>query len=448
MPFRRKWSSGVKSSASILLSLLLVPALFAADGSGPRDGGPRLSFSFSERLRFVSWNNILDLDDEAEDSFSFTRHRTSIGLNLDDEKTGIAATVKLTNEFRFYVEPENVKFSFDELFVDNCYLKKTGIVGVPVAITLGRQDIILGEGFSVLEAHPLDGSRSNYFNALRFDWDMAPDQRLTGFCSYQTRTEEYFPILSDRSEDQSLLEQPEEGLCFYYSGGREKVVDIYFIRKKIEDPDGEFGESRIHAIGQRVVIPKNGGLTFTGEGVFEFGRFRGSKLTAAGGHFHADYGFAHPRLGDAHGRCGAVLLSGDNPDTPDDSEGWEPLWGRWPKWSEASIYPLIPENDGKVAYWTNFASIYGRFECSPFRGATLSLALQRLLAQEAPQGDEAFPGGNGRIRGDLLAAKLDFELYPFLTGHFAWEIFNPGSYYFSGADGFSWFRFELSYTGG
>ncbi len=437
----------MKCSASFLVSIFLVAASFAAVETDPAAGGPPLSFSFSERLRLLSWNNVLDLDDETKDSSTFTRHRSSLGLNIFHEKTGIAAAIRLTNEFRFHFEPDDTDFTFDELFVENLYLEKRGIAGVPLTLTLGRQDIILGEGFSVLEAHPLDGSRSIYFNALRLDWDVTPDQRLTGFCSYQTETEEYFPVFSDREEAQNLLEQPEEGLCLYYSGGREKTVDIYFIRKKIEDPGGDLGEITVHAVGERLVIPKTERLSFTGEGVFEFGRFRGSKLTAAGGHFHADYRFTHPSLGETHARGGAVLLSGDNPDTPDDHEGWEPLFARWPKWSESYIYTLIPENGGKVAYWSNFASVYGDFACSPFRGATLSLALHHLLAQEPPSGDAAFPGGSGRIRGNLLIAELDFKLYRFLTGHILWEIFNPGSYYFSGADGYSWFRFELSYTG-
>ncbi len=40
--------------------------------------------------------------------------------------------------------------------------------GMPLTATVGRQDIIEGVGWLVMDGTPLDGSRTVYFDAARF----------------------------------------------------------------------------------------------------------------------------------------------------------------------------------------------------------------------------------------------------------------------------------------
>ncbi len=40
-------------------------------------------------------------------------------------------------------------------------------------------------------------------------------------------------------------------------------------------------------------------------------------------------------------------MSGDDPST-DDNEGWDPLFSRWPKWSELYIYSLATEGGRRL----------------------------------------------------------------------------------------------------
>ena len=108
-------------------------------------GSENLTIDFSERLRIISWNNPITLDSSKEEGSTFTRHRTSLGLNWQFMKNG-EFYFKATNEFRIYFKPDR-NFNVHEIFVDNLYLKLRNLFKLPVTLTIGRQNIIFGEGF-------------------------------------------------------------------------------------------------------------------------------------------------------------------------------------------------------------------------------------------------------------------------------------------------------------
>jgi hypothetical protein len=53
---------------------------------------------------------------------------------------------------------------------DNLYVQADKPGGLPVKLKLGRQDIVLGNGWLMLDGTPLDGSRTIYLDALRATW--------------------------------------------------------------------------------------------------------------------------------------------------------------------------------------------------------------------------------------------------------------------------------------
>jgi len=120
-------------------------------------------------------------------------------------------------------------------------------------------------------------------------------------------------------------------------------------------------------------------------------------------------------------------------------EGWDPVFSRWPKWSEGYIYTLIKES--RVAYWSNLDSIYGALGFDFGQRANATLTVHRLGASHSLPG--AFPGGTGLDRGSLVVGRLNFVISRRLAGHLHWEHFRPGNFYAPGASGFHWIRFEL-----
>ena len=135
---------------------------------------PRLKFSFWERIRQESWDNTMSLNDGATDSSAYLRLRTSlIGQWRPGENWEV--NLRLTNENRYYLAPKSdpklkKNFDFNEVFVDQLNVKWKNPGRLPLTVTLGRQELMLGEGFLIFDGGPLDGSRSAYFNGLRLDY--------------------------------------------------------------------------------------------------------------------------------------------------------------------------------------------------------------------------------------------------------------------------------------
>jgi hypothetical protein len=398
----------------------------------------KFKVSFIERFRFVGWDNAINLSDGSSEVYAFTRHRTSLMAQWFPNKE-LEFAVKLTNEFRMYLSPKAREFEISEIIFDQLYVKWQNVGKLPLTLTLGRQNIILGEGFLVMDGHPLDGSRSIYFNAARLDYRLSPNHQLTAFFTYQPETDDILPVI--HSQDTQLIEKPEQGIGLYYTGTFKKAsVEAYFIRKDVDGTDERPVESGINALGARIGFPLSAALSLTSEGTYQFGSWGDYDRSAWGGYFHLDY-----KLGERVPlfrtlTLGGIYLSGDDPST-DKMEGWDALFSRWPKWSESYIYTLIRENG--VAYWSNFNSIYLSLLMDFTERMNLTLTWHRMGAVET--GAAEFPGGTGKTRGDLIIAKLDFKINKYFSGHFLWEYFNPGNFYFNGASSFNWLRFELMY---
>lgn len=403
---------------------------------------PRIKFSFTERFRMVTWDNAVSLSDSVGGGNSFTRHRTRVmgqWYPVDDLELALG----LTNEFRYYFVPENREFSFGEVIIDQLYTKYNSKVGIPGTLTLGRQNIILGEGFIVMDGNPLDGSRSIYFNAVRFDWRVGRENTLTLFYAHQQDIDDMLPIIHD--EEVRLVEQPEVGLAAYFSGTLSPLsLDAYFIRKNIEDTDDNPTSSHINCLGARVHMPiVGGGLTVTGEGGYQFGNFGEVDRLAFGGYLHTDYTTTWAPYFPHTLTVGGIYLSGDDPST-DNWEAWDPMFARWPKWSESYIYTEIKERG--VAYWSNLISLYCQAQFTMSENISFTCGYHHLMAPEKPTVYDPFPGGTGKTRGDLVIGKLSYQLNAQFSGHVVWETFEPGDFYFSDADGYNWARAELMLT--
>ncbi|MBU2438006.1 MAG: hypothetical protein KKC69_02515 [Acidobacteria bacterium] len=399
-------------------------------------------FGFSHRFRFVTWDNPIHLDRNHGSGSTFTRHRTSFSVSYQPADT-FSVFFKVTNEFRLYIAPKNRPFNLNELFVDNLSIKSIRPGRLPVELSLGRQNIMLGEGFVVMDGHPLDGSRSIYFNAARLDLFLQENRKLILFCSYQPETDTLLPVLNSRS--QTLIEQPEEGIGLYYTEhlGR-SVNEAYLIRKNIRATAARPAASRIDTAGGRMTVPVTEGFSLTGEAAYQWGTMDRENRSAFGGIVHLDYETGERLPAPGRVTVGGFYLSGDNPSTGG-HEGWDPLFSRWPKWSESYILTLMPEYDGRVAYWSNISSVYGELVFSITEAVDLSLTFHRLMAPQLPSTLSTFASGSGRTRGNLLVAILNFQMMKGLTGHIRWETFAPGDYYDPGADGFHWLRVELMY---
>ncbi|PLX33220.1 MAG: hypothetical protein C0600_00860 [Ignavibacteria bacterium] len=119
---------------------------------------------------------------------------------------------------------------------------------------------------------------------------------------------------------------------------------------------------------------------------------------------------------------------------------WDPLFARWPKWSESFIYSLSQLRDG-IAYTSNITAPWVEVRWQPVARVSLRTMLQRL-------GDHA-----GRTElltpsaiGTLLIAEVKFQAMDRLSGHFLFErMWYDDGHPIIEADDYVWMRAELQY---
>lgn len=422
-----------------LLSGILIAVLAAMPAAAQdklENTEPRLKLIFVERFRFEAWDNAVSLDETADDASAYTRNRTTLGLAWKP-LGNLEVLGKVTNEFRVYLAPKDRAFGWHELFVDNLYVKWTAPGRVPFTVTAGRQDLNFGEGFVIADGTPGDGSRSYYFNALRVDAGLAEGHTLTAFAHATKATDRYLPVVHPKP--QPLAEQSESALALYYAGtlGRANL-DVYAVRKTTDANEAWPVPTRTDTFGARAVAVLSKPLSLTGEAALQTGRYGEAGRSAFGVLVHVDQDLAGtlPLLKSAV--VGGILLSGDDPATAR-MEGWDPIFSRWPKWSESYIYTYTRES--RPSYWSNLTSLYAQLAFDLGARSDGHLMIMPMGAGQAQVGD--FPGGTGRYRGTLLRGRLNYRVSKYLTGRFVWEHFTPGRFYLPGASSYDWLQFEM-----
>jgi hypothetical protein len=175
----------------------------------------------------------------------------------------------------------------------------------------------------------------------------------------------------------------------------------------------------VHTIGGRVVHPFNDKLKLMTEWAYQTGGQAENSIGAYGGYANVAYTLPENK-GVVTG--GINVLSGDDPETAD-IEGWNPIFSRWPKWSELYIYSHTAENIGgarTVAYWTNTMSPNIKY-VTKVKGVEVTLWAHHLQAFETAG------LGDGTVRGTEFQCWLKFGLgniLPGLTGHALYDYYS------------------------
>lgn len=428
---------------TITFLLILVGGLVAEEAKKK----PTLHFGLIERMRIETADNHLSLNKTTADNQTYTRLRSSLWFAWQPT-ADVDVNLKFTNEHRVYLAPKTRDFNWHELVVDYANVVWRNAFKLPLTLSVGRQDMVLGEGFLIQDGTPLDGSRTFYFNAVRADYTFGKKKhKLTAFFFHQPYEDNLMPRIElQNTPKQGLVEQSENGFGLYFTLLPKKgQIEPYIIVKTIDDDNRTTAnprpiDSTIYTPGLRLVYPFTKALSATVEGAVQFGKAGDEDRSAWGGYVHLDYKTGwKKRWQPEQFTIGSVLLSGDDPTTAK-MEGWDPLFSRFPKWSESYIYTLIKES--RVAYWSNFASLYGQMAFRFSDNVRGLFTYQRMMAMKAPLAG-AFPGGKGKTRGDLWQMRMLYDITKKLSGHLIWEHFVPGNFYFAGANKYHWLRFEL-----
>ena len=409
------------------------------------------------RLREVWGDNWTTLNESTNNhERHFERYRTRVWGTLTPVKN-IDLNARLVWEPRVIQQgPPTPGFTtrdiWDEVLFDILNVKFKNVADLPLTVTGGRMEIIKGDGWLVLDGTPLDGSRTLYFNAVQAIWE-EEKIKTTFEVDYIHNDDEgnlFFAPWNDTH--QPVIEQDESGVIFYVTNKSidKTIIEGYYIYKHDEPHMATGADGQTHTVGTRLKSQLNNNL----EGRTEFAYQWGEQAFPANMHSHRAFAtnnrvtyFFRDKM-SSQVKAEYEFLSGDDPDTAT-NEGFDPLWGRWPQWSELYVYTMALER-GRPGEMSNLHRLGFGYETNPCKVLNFHVNYHLLFADENSQkySNPARFSGAGAFRGQLLESKLTAKLSEHVSSHLVAEYFVPGNFYNENAlnDPAIFLRYELNFT--
>ncbi|MGD0786121.1 MAG: hypothetical protein ABR969_09960 [Sedimentisphaerales bacterium] len=455
---------------------------------------PWLEMGADLRMRWTyGWNlDTLNNDATHRDSnwnWYQNRMRWSLKFKLNDD---MDFNIRYAWEFRVWDVPERKNGNgtsaekrtestdFSEIVWDQFNLVVRNFGGMPLTMVVGRQDIMLGEGWLICDATPGDAARTAYFDALRFTYNIPSKEKTTLDLIYaENRAAEdwYLKPINDRNA--VITQQDERAVILYYTDKSRPSLNLegYFILK-VDNPINyamkatPTGNDRWNANwSKRANIYTFGGALsgsifgsehwkYRAEGAVQTGRKEGfdptnqalphtgmKGLMAFGTVDRIEYHFNDAKKNKLRGSF--EYLSGDKPGTGK-SEAFDPLWGEWPRISETLLYVYNLETQaGEV---TNLYRAGLGHSIQLTEKMSMDTDIHWLWADQNTRKNFTHSSGlgfsdTGKYRGTLATWCLKYAFTKNLKGNILLEYFQPGNYYASGSRDAAYFaRVNLDYT--
>jgi hypothetical protein len=424
--------------AALLLSGNALKAQTASGQTAIEPGVVELGFE--ERVRNEDWNNANDYSDRIDDEREQVRYRTRIWAKVP-VRSNILVNVGLTQEV-------NQKFGkvnqLDEIVFDTANIEIRDVLTKGLSVKIGRQNLIRGEGFLLMDGTSGDGSRTQYLNGVDIGYDFWKSRLdVVGFMD--PARDRYLPVWNDKNK--AMTEWNESAAGFYYTDQNLKKTrfETYYFYKKetnciLAPSSVQFQPDRhISTAGGRVVQQITPRWTGTAEFARQWGaQHSNRKISGWGGYGYLKRTFDRPRK--PYVQAGYWALSGDDPKTST-VEGWDPLFSRWPKWSELYIYSQIKETG--VSYWTNVGMWQAEAGFKPTPRMQTRFTYYHMSAFHTFPGSKSY-FGTGLGRGNMLQAYAEMKLDDHWTTHALWESMAPGDFYGPQDRGY-FIRFQIAY---
>ncbi len=405
---------------------------------------PSVEVGFEQRVRNENWNNILDYSDKTDDQRNQIRYRTRLWSSFHLSPK-IDFNVGLDQETNEIVLPRT-PFKFDEIIFESFNVELHDFLTKGLALKVGRQNLMKDDGWLFIEGNPWDGSRSVYSNAydLTYSWGKS---KIESIGVWNPSHDRFLPRI--HNVNRQLVEWDEQAVGGTFTHSPRKDTDLeayYFLKKEYHDrrahSNPQFQPDRhVHTAGGRFVRRFQHDWKWVSEADDQWGSdHAGAQLRGWGA--YSNLRKSLKSAGKPYLQAGWYGFSGDDPATRGTNEGWDPLFSRWPAWSELYIYSQLKEKG--VGYWTNLSMWQAESGFSPWKGANWRFTYYRMDAFQRFPGSQAI-FGPGTSRGNMFQSRLDFLLTPQLKGHALYEVMLPGSFYRVGDPGY-FLRFEMIYA--
>jgi hypothetical protein len=444
----------------LMFVALLLPVIASAQGQPAPSDEWKFKWGGAERVRHEYWRNWKDMNNQntpaTEDNRNLFRVKTSLWGQADYGKN-LSGYLRLANEFRAYpyfggttgsnpdksADKKGYYFDINEVVVDNLYADIKNFMELPVDLRIGRQDFLgaYGEGFLIMDGTPGDGSRTFYFNAAKASWRMDDKNTIDFVYINNPRDEEFMPVINrtmlerrGTNKDKApfnLNTTDEIGYVAYWKNKSVENLSLegYYIYKSEDDQGGvgaQSKKSQINTIGSFAKYNFSP-FTFRGQLASQFGKYGDEDRTGLGGYGWLDYDFKDTAW-SPQASIGYVYLSGNDLDSAK-NEGWDPLFSRFPLWSELYLLSYAGET-GVVGYWTNLSMPGATLKFKPSEKMKLSFSYYYLMANEDVASSSIF-SGTSKQRGTMPQVRIDytFDKKKNVTGYIIAEYLDPGKFY-------------------
>jgi hypothetical protein len=448
-----------------------------------KNPAPWISWGFDERLREEYGNNFITVDkDTVGHEKLWSRFRSRL-WGIFKPAPDIEIDTRLVWEWRIWcgsndwgekyngtpgqgpglANPSAV--NWDEAIFDHLNFKIKNLFSTPSTLTVGRQDIIFGNGWLVMDGTPLDGSRTIFFDAARLTTQVQEKTKADViWIEQQAASDQWISPIND--QERNVTEQNERGAILYITNNSFEKMQIegYYIWKHDSIPDVFPGyiptqypyfwarESDLHTVGGRFSGNFDENWKYRTEFAHQMGRQADAisfdqagdsdSVCAFGSNSRLSYLFNDPHNNMLH--AGYEFLSSD----------FDPLWGRWPQWSEMWIYTDATET--RIGETNNLHRIQLAWDTDLTKKLHFVAEHNFLWADEKTVGNGLAasywgPDGghseNGKFRGQLLATKLLYKHNSHLSSHIWGEYYFPGNFYSDARNDVAVFlRYELMLT--
>ncbi len=444
---KKKIQTHSKLLLTAAISLLLSFPARAGEGGLKRWESERFTWGGDVRIRATQIHrNVFSPDgmiDRGPDVQWFRfRKRLWFGYHFTDD---LRLDLRLANRWHYvtshFLSPNNqerVTWRFpDEVIFDQLKLTWHQVADLPVHLTMGRQDLILGNGMIILEGTPYDQGRGIYFDGLRATW-RENDTNIDAF-GFFSGEEDDFLVINNLSRRLRRGDTLLAGIYWTQNVAPQFNTDLYYIYNTVRNDIVVSDNVCLNVVGARLFGTPHELIDYSAELAMQRGQLQRSGRDMTG--MMTDL-----RLG--------VLLPGDLPMTPkiklqhtwlrgdnrnrNTFTGWHPVAAEYPIWREE----LMPIATG--GNWTNLnkTRIEGNLQLHERLAWTGAYAY--LLADTASGYLDPTGRSRGRHIGHLYSCFFDYTASPSWTLRLEGALLQPGNYFASSTNA-HWLRLEGLY---
>jgi len=397
--------------------MLCIPALaFAA-----ADWAEKVSLNGQVRVRGYHIENMWNFNENADwDHWDMFRIKGSLKATVK-ASDDVTAVIQLANQTYGDGIPGGGGDNIDnKVFLDNAYINVRNMMGI-MDLTLGRQNLIYGTGFVILDGNSQFASTSIYFDGLKL--------------RFNPKGKTYLDLIHVKDNEGTRDTATDDDI--FMTGAYLTTMqlpmkgELYALNRMDETLDKD-----IWTFGARLSDKMDSGLDYSLEAAMQTGEASAAQdQDALGYKVNAGYAFKDgamsPRL-----YCGYAYMSGDDGNTAGDNEGWDVMYGGWPQFGDLLAWKYVNIGGGNslagVYNYNKLSSTGGEAVYSNLKILTLgaSAKVTKAVSADLSHSMLKFDETLGNVDDDFggyTQAKLKYAHSPGLSFSLYAAMINPGA---------------------